>query len=111
VGARQAALIVGLLFGLVHITGYPLITLPVKAAFGVLACLLYERTGSLIPGVALHSFVDASVTDLALTGNDIVVLIVAGTVTAVIVLRAGFLRFLRAPAPSEPAIQPAADSA
>jgi hypothetical protein len=106
----QAALLAGLLFGLVHITGYPLITLPVKAAFGVIACLLYERTGSLLPGIALHSFVDASVTDLALTGNDIVVLIVAGTVTAAIIVRAGFLRFLRAPAPSEPLIQPATDS-
>jgi membrane protease YdiL (CAAX protease family) len=46
----QSALLAGALFGLVHITGYPLITLPIKAVFGVLACLLYERTGSLLTG-------------------------------------------------------------
>lgn len=69
-----AVLIAGALFGLVHITSYPLDTLPVKAAFGVIACLLYERTGSLLPGIALHSFVDASSIDVSLTGNDLIVL-------------------------------------
>jgi hypothetical protein len=68
-----AALIAGVLFGFVHITSYPLDTLPVKAAFGVIACLLYERTGSLLPGIALHSFVDASSIDVSLTGNDLIV--------------------------------------
>ncbi len=91
----QAALFAGALFGLVHITGYPLITLPVKALFGVLACLLYERTGSLLPGIALHSFVDASVTDISLTGNDYVVLIIAGTLTGTILLRAALLKLTR----------------
>jgi membrane protease YdiL (CAAX protease family) len=68
-----AALIAGVLFGFVHITSYPLDTLPVKAAFGVIACLFYERTGSLLPGIALHSFVDASSIDVSLTGNDLIV--------------------------------------
>jgi membrane protease YdiL (CAAX protease family) len=69
-----AALIAGAMFGLVHITSYPVDTLPVKAAFGVIACLLYERTGSLLPGIGLHSFVDASSIDVSLTGNDLIVL-------------------------------------
>lgn len=69
-----AVLIAGAMFGLVHITSYPLETLPVKAAFGVIACLLYERTGSLLPGISLHIFVDASAIDLTLTGNDLIVL-------------------------------------
>jgi membrane protease YdiL (CAAX protease family) len=69
-----AALVAGVMFGFVHITSYPLDTLPVKAAFGVIACLLYERTGSLLPGIALHSFVDASAIDVSLTGNDLIVL-------------------------------------
>jgi membrane protease YdiL (CAAX protease family) len=72
-----AALLAGALFGLVHITSYPLDTLPVKGAFGVIACLLYERTGSLLPGIALHWFIDASITDLALTGSDSIVLLVS----------------------------------
>ncbi len=69
-----AVVIAGVLFGLVHITSYPLATLPVKAAFGIIACLLYERTGSLLPGIGLHSFIDASAIDLALTDNDLIVL-------------------------------------
>jgi membrane protease YdiL (CAAX protease family) len=69
-----AALIAGAMFGLVHIASYPVDTLPVKAAFGVSACLLYERTGSLLPGIGLHSFVDASSIDVSLTGNDLIVL-------------------------------------
>lgn len=81
-----AALLAGALFGLVHITGYPLDTLPVKAAFGVIACLLYERTGSLLPGIALHWFVDASATDLAIRGNDSIVLLASVGLIAVTVV-------------------------
>lgn len=55
-----AALIAGVLFGMVHASTYPLDSLPPKAAFGIIACLLYERTGSLYPGIALHCLVDAS---------------------------------------------------
>jgi uncharacterized protein len=69
-----AVLIAGALFGFVHITSYPLDTLPVKAAFGVIACLLYERTGSLLPGIGLHAFVDASAVVVALTGSDLIVI-------------------------------------
>jgi uncharacterized protein len=94
-----AALAGGLLFGLVHITGYPLITLPVKAAFGVIACLLYERTGSIVPGIALHSFVDASAIDLALTGNDAIVLIVAGAVVGALAVGAAYRKITGTPAP------------
>jgi membrane protease YdiL (CAAX protease family) len=83
-----AALIAGSLFGLVHITGYPLNTLPIKAAFGVIACLLYERTGSLLPGIALHSLVDASAIDLALTGNDLIVFLAFATLAVVLLVRA-----------------------
>jgi hypothetical protein len=94
-----AALICGCLFGLVHITGYPLNTLPVKAAFGVIACLLYERTGSLLPGIALHAFVDGTVIDLALTGNDFVVLAcyAAGALTLGI---ASVIKLSRRPPPT-----------
>ncbi len=81
-----AALLAGALFGLVHITGYPLDTLPVKAAFGVIACLLYERTGSLLPGIALHWFVDASATDVAITGNDAIVLLVPVALVALMIV-------------------------
>lgn len=90
-----AALIAGCLFGLVHITSYPLVTLPVKAAFGVIACLLYERTGSLLPGIALHAFVDGSAVDIALSGNDFAVLASTGGVIVLILLTATAKRWRR----------------
>ncbi|MGH2860072.1 MAG: lysostaphin resistance A-like protein [Solirubrobacteraceae bacterium] len=95
----RAALIGGVLFGFVHIIGYPLITVPVKMLFGILACLLYERTGSLIPGIAVHSFVDASAVDLALTGNDDIVLVCFGALIVGLVLRWAFQSLTR-PLPS-----------
>ncbi len=63
-----AALIVGVVFGLGH-TQYPLLERPQQAAFGIIACLLYERSGSLLPGIALHMFIDASGFEFALTGT------------------------------------------
>jgi membrane protease YdiL (CAAX protease family) len=67
-----ACLISSMLFGLDH-TQYPLVVRPELVFFGVITCLLYERTGSLLPGIALHSFVDGSGFEYALTGNSSVV--------------------------------------
>jgi membrane protease YdiL (CAAX protease family) len=63
-----AALIIGVVFGLGH-TQYPLLERPQQAAFGIIACLLYERSGSLLPGIALHILIDASAFEFALTGT------------------------------------------
>ena len=81
-----AVLIAGALFGFVHITSYPLDTLPVKAAFGVIACLLYERTGSLLPGIGLHAFVDASAVVVALTGSDLIVVACSALVVVAVIV-------------------------
>jgi hypothetical protein len=84
-----AVLIAGTLFGLIHIFAYPLNTIPVKIAFGIVMCLLYERTGSLLPGIAVHSFVDGTSADAAVTGNSYAGLIVYGLLLlAVLALRA-----------------------
>lgn len=68
-----AALIDGLLFGAIHATTYPLDTLPPRIAFGAVTCLLYERTGSLLPGIALHCFIDAAGFEAAITGHNYIV--------------------------------------
>jgi len=48
-----AALLSGLIFGALHaITG--ITAVPPLIAFGFLLALLYERTGSVVPGVVLH---------------------------------------------------------
>jgi uncharacterized protein len=99
-----AALIAGALFGLVHITSYPLATLPIKAVFGVIACLLYERTGSLLPGIGLHSFVDASAIDMALTGNDTIVLVSFSTLVLVLLIRTVALAISKKERPAQLAV-------
>jgi uncharacterized protein len=68
-GIAPACLIAAALFALVH-TQYPVSGRLVVGSFGVLMCLLYERTGSLLPGIAVHSFVDASGFERALSGNS-----------------------------------------
>jgi membrane protease YdiL (CAAX protease family) len=48
-----AALIAGLIFGGLHaLTG--ITAVPPLIVFGVLLCLLYEKTGSIVPGILLH---------------------------------------------------------
>jgi membrane protease YdiL (CAAX protease family) len=67
-----ACLLSATMFGLLH-TQYPLAVRPILVFFGVITCLLYERTGSLLPGIALHCIVDAGGFESALTGNESVV--------------------------------------
>ena len=71
-GVLPASVIAGAIFGVLH-TQYPLIVRPELAFFGVIAALLYERTGSLLPGIAMHSFIDASGFEIALTGRETIV--------------------------------------
>ncbi|MEA2140767.1 MAG: protease family protein [Solirubrobacteraceae bacterium] len=54
-GAWSAAVITGLLFGLVHVGSAPLLDLVPLAVLGSALCVLYRRTGSLYPCIALHS--------------------------------------------------------
>jgi membrane protease YdiL (CAAX protease family) len=97
-----AVLIGGLLFGAVHATTYPLSTLPVKALFGVIACLLYERTGSLLPAIALHCFVDALSFEELVSHTGGIVFICFAALGGVLLIRAGIAR--RAGGHARPAI-------
>jgi membrane protease YdiL (CAAX protease family) len=55
-GFWPAALISALLFGAVHLGGgTPVIYVPLLAALGLGLALLFWRTGSLVPGISLHS--------------------------------------------------------
>ena len=48
-----AALIAGAVFGALHaFTG--ITAVPPLIAFGFILCLLYEKTGSIVPGMLLH---------------------------------------------------------
>jgi uncharacterized protein len=54
-GPWTAAVISGLLFGLVHVGSAPLLDLVPLAALGFGLCVLYRQTGSLYPCIAVHS--------------------------------------------------------
>jgi membrane protease YdiL (CAAX protease family) len=54
-GVAWAALLDGVVFGIGHAGGAQAIQLVALGAFGVALCLLYWRTQSIIPGMALHA--------------------------------------------------------
>jgi uncharacterized protein len=52
----SAALIDGLVFGSLHFQGIDMaVVLPIIAVFGIVQCLIYERTGSLFAVIAVHA--------------------------------------------------------
>jgi len=55
IGVVAGALATGVVFGLVHVAGSPIETVGVLVILGVLLCLLYEKSGSLLPCIALHA--------------------------------------------------------
>ena len=50
-----AAVIDGLLFGLVHASSTTLAALPILAFLGLVFCYVYERTGTLFATIAMHA--------------------------------------------------------
>lgn len=54
-GPILAAILTGAVFGLIHIGSAPIGYLVPLAILGVGLCMLYELTGSLYPGIALHA--------------------------------------------------------
>jgi membrane protease YdiL (CAAX protease family) len=50
-----AAVITGIVFGAIHFGSAPAAFVPPLMFFGFVLCLLYWRTGSLLPGIGLHS--------------------------------------------------------
>lgn len=59
-GVLRAAAVTGVLFGLIHVDpNRPASFLLPLAVFGFLLCLIYWRTGSLYPCIALHSINNA----------------------------------------------------
>ncbi|HWD84598.1 MAG TPA: CPBP family intramembrane glutamic endopeptidase [Solirubrobacteraceae bacterium] len=90
-----AAVIAGVLFGLVHGLSYPVDTLPPRMVFGFIACLLYEETGSLLPGIALHCLIDASGFEVAVTGHNHIVFPAFVLLAIVLLAYAGIRRIRR----------------
>lgn len=77
-----AAAIVGIVFGAIHYSGPATLSLLVPlAVLGALFCLLYERTGSLYPSIALHIINNAIA--LAVTADSEAAPIVAAIIATI----------------------------
>ncbi len=87
IGVPGGAIATGVVFGLVHVAGSPIETVGVLIILGVLLCFLYQRTGSLLPCIALHALNNAlsfAVTkDLTVGGGILLVLGCASAAVAV----------------------------
>lgn len=55
IGPVWGGLATGLVFGLVHAAGSPLKTVVVLIILGIVLCMLFWKTGSLLPCIAVHS--------------------------------------------------------
>ena len=87
IGAAGGAIATGVVFGLVHLAGSPIETVGVLVILGVLLCVLYLQTGSLLPCIALHAINNAI--SFAVTKELSVpaaILIVLGATTAAVMV-------------------------
>jgi membrane protease YdiL (CAAX protease family) len=83
----SAALIDGMVFGSLHFQGLDTaVVLPVIAVFGVVQCVIYERTGSLFAVIAVHAGFNAVAT-LAIAPAAAVVIGLSVLVACVLVPR------------------------
>ncbi|MDP9376695.1 MAG: CPBP family intramembrane metalloprotease [Actinomycetota bacterium] len=83
-GVVGGAVATGILFGLVHFGSDPRFLVPL-GVFGALLCLLYWKTGSLIPCMALHALNNSIAVGRSLEwhGTAIVATMLASTLTII----------------------------
>jgi uncharacterized protein len=80
-----AAVVCGAVFGAVHFAN-GLIAVPLITIFGFILCLVYERTGSLYPCIAIHSAHNTLVAVLAADAGAGIVFAAMGAVTVAVAL-------------------------
>ena len=92
-GVWIGAAITGVIFGLIHLPGAPALGVAVLVVFGFSLCLLYWKSGSLIPCMALHAFNNAISFGFtkSLPGWGIALLI-SGSVAAVVLVATAIAR-------------------
>jgi membrane protease YdiL (CAAX protease family) len=100
-GTWPAAIIVGSLFGLIHVAGSPLEFIPLLMFFGIALCLLYARTKSLYPCIALHALNNSVAFSTSLDWSWQVGILLPA-VAAVLVLLALLVERVFGPAPLRP---------
>ena len=97
-----AALVDGLVFGLVHFTGYDTLSiLPVFVFLGFVFCWVVERTGSLYPSIAMHALNNAIAYAMLTRLSDVVPGVIGALALAGVVAAA---RLAPAPGPARAAL-------
>jgi membrane protease YdiL (CAAX protease family) len=102
-GWLPAAVITGLVFGAIHIGSSPIgFTVPL-AFFGFLLCVLYQRTGSLYPCIALHALNNSFAFGLTQDWTWEILPVAAGATVVSLTIARLFAGALGTRAPSPPA--------
>jgi CAAX protease family protein len=92
-----AALIDGVVFGAVHFTGSDTLSiLPILGVLGFVFCLVYERTGSLFPTIALHTLNNSIAFTFATDGSAGVSLVLGSAMLAGTMVVPRYVAALRA---------------
>jgi membrane protease YdiL (CAAX protease family) len=105
IGLIPGAIATGAIFGLIHAGGTDVVFLLPLAFFGVVLCLLYHRTGSLLPCIVLHAFNNALALGVTQEWPPLgVVALMAGAAATVTAIA---LPFSRSPGAGPPAPSPA----
>jgi uncharacterized protein len=101
IGVAGGAIATGAIFGLIHAGSADAVFLVPLAFFGVVLCLLYHRTGSLLPCIVLHALNNSlalGVSQSWAVGE--VAALMAGSVLAVLLVVLPFAREAAVPAPA-----------
>jgi uncharacterized protein len=102
-GVGVSAAITGAVFGLIHVGSSPAEFLPPLALFGVLLCLIYWKTGSLFPCIALHAINNSVAFGVSQDWSWQIPLVVLGALTLLALILAPFAMRGRTPPPAAPA--------
>ena len=92
VGPHAAAVATGLLFGLAHVSAVPLKILPVLATLGIGLGWLRHQTGSIVPGIGVHAFVNSLATGVSAGFGIHTVTLILGAWVTLLLLVSPFLR-------------------
>jgi membrane protease YdiL (CAAX protease family) len=97
IGVAGGAIATGVIFGLIHAGSSDAVFLVPLAFFGIVLCLLYHRTGSLLPPIALHAVNNSLALGVSQSWAAYeVAALIAGSVAVVIALVLPFTRTAQA---------------
>jgi membrane protease YdiL (CAAX protease family) len=100
IGVAGGAIATGVIFGLIHAGSSDAVFLVPLAFFGAALCVLYHRTGSLLPCIALHALNNSLALGVSQSwAAGEVAALMAGSVVVVIALTLPFARRAAGPAP------------